>query len=143
MGNLYGNIGTSTPTSLLADPIGAIRKTIAVTLGHGDLTRGTVMVRNATSGLYEPATADTLIAGSIAVVLADDVATGTATAGTAQAATAWFRGRFLRGKVKLAAGVLPAAKYGVLNGMGIMLEEFIPGAGAETTFNNVIPPSGG
>lgn len=138
MGNLYGTIGSTTPTSLLADPVGAIRKTVALTLGNGALTRGTMLVRS-TGGLYAPATADTLIAGSIACVLADDIDTGTATAGTAPAVTAWFRGRFLRGKVKLATGALPEAKYGVLNGMGIMLEEFIPYAGAESTFDNVIP----
>ncbi len=137
MGNLYGTIATSTPQSLLADPVGAVRKAVAVTLGSGKLTRGIVMVRNA-DGLYEPATAATLIAGSIAAVLADDVETGLVTEGTAPAATAWFRGRFIRGAVKLASGALPAAKHGVLNGMGIMLEEFVPAAGAESTFNNVI-----
>ncbi len=138
MGNLYGTVDTLSEDMLLADPMGAVKKGIVVTLGNGLLEKGTVVVRNSSTGMYAPATSETLIAGSIAAVLAEDTQTGTAETGLAVATSAYFRGEFLRGMVKLATGALPTAAYGVLNAMGILLQEYVPATGAEDTLDNAI-----
>lgn len=136
MGNLFGTEGTKTMDMFLANPVGAVIKGVAIKPGNGELTKGVVLVRDASTGLYEPATAATLIAGSICCVLAEDVNTGTGVTGPTYQKSAYFRGHFLRGKVKLANGPLPAAALGVLNGMGIMLEDYVPATGAETVLKN-------
>ena len=138
MGNLFATEGTKTVDMLLADPKGVVFKNVAIVPGGGLLTKGVVLVRNAATGLYAPATAQTLIAGSICCVLGDDVNTGLVGYGTSFTARAYFRGHFLRGKVKLSTGELPAAALGVLNGMGIMLEDYVPATGAETVIDNEI-----
>lgn len=107
MSELYGVIGTSEYTNLLADPQGADAIAIPCEPGNGEVPVGTVMYRKA-SGLWAPAAAAQIVNTNQLVVLKEAVATGNAPASgetaVAENATAYRAGRFIDGVVKLTAG---------------------------------------
>lgn len=138
MQNFFNTEGSKTFNTLLADPIGAEKGAIALAPGNGDLAEGTLVVKNATSGLYEPATALNLVAGSQAAILDAPASTGAEAEGIAVNAPVWVKGIFLKGKVKLVSGSLTAAMVGVLNGQGIRLKAYVPLTGAATEVENEV-----
>ena len=138
MQNLFSTVGSKTFDALLADPLGAEKGSIALAPGKGALTVGTVVVKNTTSGLYEPATAVNLVAGSMAAILDAPASTGAVAEGVAINAPVWVKGTFLKGKVKLASGSLTAAMIGVLNSQGIRLKGYVPNTAAITEIENEV-----
>jgi len=107
MSDLYGVIGTSNYTNLLADPQGADVFGIPCEPGNGDITVGTVMYRKS-SGLWAPAASAQIVNTNQLAVLKEAVATGDAPASgetaVAEDAAAYRAGCFIDGAVTLAAG---------------------------------------
>ena len=125
MSELYGVIGRSNPTQLLADPQGADVIAIPCEPGNGTVARGTVMYRKA-SGLYAPAANGDVTTSNMLVVINEDVETGeTITAGAvAEDAAAYRAGRFVDGAVTLASGsALSAANKVVLRLQNIVFDQ--------------------
>lgn len=106
---LYGKVGSLNPTYLLSDPIGAEPIAIPCEPGAAIIEAGTIMYRKST-GLYAPATTTQMDGSYSLVVLAEDVDV-TVSATVAEDAAAYRSGRFVRGKVKLAAGNAITAAY--------------------------------
>lgn len=130
--NLYGTVGTSNPTYLLADPQGADVIAIPCEPGNGIVARGTVMYRKAT-GLWAPAAAANVVNTNQLAVLDETVDTA-ANATIAEDARAFRGGRFISGKVTLAAGAaLTDAHKATLRTMGIVFNVME----STDTFNNV------
>ena len=88
---------------------------LAVKPGSGLLERGTIVMMGA-DGLYAPAVT-AKFTGALAV-LAEDVDTTSASTGIAPSARAYSAGRFLKGKLKLAAGDLVEMRR-----QGILVED--------------------
>lgn len=102
MSELYGVIGTSNYSNLLADPQGADIISIPCEPGNGTIKRGTVMYRKST-GLYAPAASGDVTTSNMLVVINEEVETGTTVAAGAVAedAAAYRAGCFIDGKVVL------------------------------------------
>ena len=115
---LYNKLGALDPSYLLASGTG---KRIAISLepGNGQVKRGTLMYRKASSVLYAPAAAANVIATNYVVVLGEDVDTDES-ATVAASAMAYSAGEFLTGYVKHGDdSAISAAEEVVLRAMGI------------------------
>lgn len=138
MSSLYGTIGEKTYDQLLADPQGAEVISIPCKPGNGVVRRGTIMFRE-DSGLYSPAATAQVVDTKMLVVLNETVDTGKAPGSgetaTAEDAAAYRKGRFVSGRVTLAAdaAVTDAHKV-VLRKQGIVFDV----KESTTTFNNTI-----
>lgn len=138
MSDLYGVIGTSTYTNLLADPEGADVISVPCKPGNGALAVGTLLYRG-TDGLYAPAATAQVTAANMLVVLAEAIDTGAAPSSGATAvaedAKAYRAGVFIDGAVKLAEGAsLTAENKAVLRGQNIVFDKK---ESAETFTNTV------
>ena len=106
MSELYKTVGSTGYDQLLADPQGADVITISCEPGNGVITRGTLMYTKATK-MYAPAAAAQAVDTNMLVVLNENVDTGNTPAkgetATAEDAAAYRAGRFIDGRVKLAA----------------------------------------
>lgn len=130
--SLYSKIGESSPTYLLADPQGADVIAISCKPGNGTVKRGTVMYREA-NGMWSPAAAANAVATNQLAVLDETVDT-TASATIAEDARAFRAGRFIKGKVTLAADAAVTADVEVvLRTQGIVFDPMV----SNETFNNV------
>lgn len=117
---LYAQIGESQDYALLAG-VGTERTVgIAVKPGNGTLERGTVMMMG-TDGLYAPAVT-AKFTGALAV-LDETVESGDSATGIAPSVRAYSAGRFLKAKLKLAAGTLAAADLLEMRRQGILVED--------------------
>ena len=135
---LYNTIGTSAYDQLLADPNGAEVISIPCEPGNGTVKRGTVMYRKA-SGLWAPAATANVVNTNQLAVLNEEVETGSAPASgttvTAEDAAAYRSGRFVDGRVTLAASAaLTEAHKVVLRQQGIV---FLEKEGTGTFTNTV------
>lgn len=103
--NLYGKIGETGYSALLADAQGADKIAVPCEPGNGEIARGTVLYRKA-SGLWAPAASGQVSTSYMLAVLDEDIDTGSAVTGAsvAEDAAAYRAGCFIDGKVKLAAG---------------------------------------
>lgn len=122
MSNMYATIGTSVPKMLLVDPNGADKIAIACTPGKGEIKRGQVMFRES-NGLYSPAASADIATNKMLVVIDEDIDTGASVPvdAVAENAAAYRSGRFIDGRVKLAAdAALTAAHKVVLRQQGIV-----------------------
>lgn len=117
---LYAAIGESKDYSLLAETGTERTVGLAVKPGSGLLERGTIVMMGA-DGLYAPAVT-AKFTGALAV-LAEDVDTTSASTGIAPSARAYSAGRFLKGKLKLAAGALAAGDLVEMRRQGILVED--------------------
>ena len=117
---LYAQIGESQDYSLLAETGTERTVGLAVKPGSGLLERGTIVMLG-TDGLYTPAVTGKMT-GALAV-LAESVETTEENAGIAPSARAYSAGRFLKAKLKLAAGALAAADLLEMRRQGIMVED--------------------
>lgn len=138
MTQMYGVIGTSNPTNLLADPQGADRIAIPCEPGSGTIPAGTVMYRKE-SGLWAPATADEVVDTNQFAILNDAVDAGEAPAAgetaVATDAVAYRAGRFIDGMVTLDAGTaLTEADKVILRMQGIVFNK----KESITTFDNTL-----
>ena len=132
MGALFGTIGTSTPSPLIADPQGAELIAIPCEPGNGSLSRGQIMYRKS-SGMYAPAATGNIIGTNDLTVLDEDVNTS-ADAAVAEDARAFRSGRLIGSKLIVASdGTLTAAHKLVLRQQGILLEVM---ADPDATFDN-------
>lgn len=135
--SLYGVIGTKNPNYLLSDPQGAEKIAIPCEPGNGIVKRGTVMYRKET-GLWAPAAAENAITTNQLAVLDETVDTAGLDAGTkviAEDARAYRAGRFVKGRVTLAAdAAVTAAAEVVLRTQGIVFSQMV-GTG---TFDNTV-----
>lgn len=132
--SLYEVIGKNEPEYLLADPQGADLIAIPCTPGKGTVNRGTVMYRDAASGMWSPASAAEAVDTNELAVLDETVDTS-ASATIAEDARAYRAGRLIRGKVTLSESAeVTAAIALVLRKQGIVLD---PMESTET-FNNVV-----
>lgn len=127
MSELYKKIGESGYDQLLADPQGADVIAVPCEPGNGDIKRGTILYRKA-SGLWAPAAAAQIVNTNQLVVLNEDVATGNAPASgttvTAEDAAAYRAGRFIAGRVTLAAdAALTEAHKVILRQQGIVFDQ--------------------
>ena len=125
MSDLYGVIGTSGYSNLLADPQGADVIGIPCEPGNGDIPAGTIMYRKS-NGLYAPAASGQISTSYYLVVLGEDVATGASVApgAVAENAKAFRAGIFVDGAVKLASnGTVTAAHKVVLKLGGIVFDK--------------------
>lgn len=130
--SLYSKIGESSPTYLLADPQGADVIAISCKPSNGTVKRGTVMYREA-NGMWSPAAAANAVAANQLAVLDETVDT-TASATIAEDARAFRAGRFIKGKVTLAADAAVTADVEVvLRTQGIVFDPMV----SNETFNNV------
>lgn len=141
MTDLYNTIGTRSYDNLLADPQGADVITIPCKPGNGAVARGTVMYREAT-GLWSPAASAQVVSTNQFAVLNEDVDTGAAPASGVKAvaadAAAYRAGRFIAGKVKLAASAaLTEAHKVILRTQGIVFDPMESTA----TFDNSVTGS--
>ena len=131
MAEMYGVVGTSNPTYLLADPQGADVFAIPCEPGNGVVKRGTVMYRKA-SGMWAPAAAAQAVITNQLCVLDEEVDT-TADAAIAEDARAFRAGCFIKGKVTLAAdAAITDAVETVLRAQNIVFDRMVE----TTTFNN-------
>lgn len=138
MSELYEVIGTRNYDQLLADPQGADVIAIPCKPGNGTVKRGTVMYREA-SGLYSPAASAQIVSTNQLVVLNEDVDTGSAPASgetaVAKDAAAYRAGRFVSGRVKLAAdAALTDAHKVILRLQNIVFDQME----STTTFDNTV-----
>ena len=138
MSELYTKIGESGYDQLLADPQGADVIAVPCEPGNGDIKRGTILYRKA-SGLWAPAAAAQIVNTNQLVVLNEAVATGSAPASgvtaTAEDAAAYRAGRFIDGRVTLAAdAALTEAHKVVLRQQGIVFDK----KESTTTFTNTV-----
>ena len=134
MSELYGVIGSSTYSNLLADPQGADIISIPCEPGNGTIKRGTVMYRKST-GLYVPAENGDVTTSNALVVLNEEVDTGTTVpAGTvAEDAAAYRAGCFIDGAVVLKSNAaLSDANKVVLRLQNIVFDK----AESTSTFDN-------
>lgn len=133
MSELYGKIGESNPTYLLADPTGAEKVAVSVKPDEGTLERGTVLYRG-TDNLYAKAAAANVSATNYLVVLDEDV---TIAAGTtvAPVANAYRAGRLVRSRVKVGDTKVTAAQEVILRGQGIVLSNLMEEAEEITNTN--------
>lgn len=127
MSELYKKIGESGYDQLLADPQGADVIAVPCEPGNGDIKRGTILYRKA-SGLWAPAAAAQIVNTNQLVVLNEDVATGNAPASgttvTAEDVAAYRAGRFIDGRVTLAAdAALTEAHKVILRQQGIVFDQ--------------------
>lgn len=131
--SLFRTVGSKEPTYLLADPQGLDTIAIPCEPGNGIVAMGTVMYRKAT-GLWAPAAAENVVGTNQLVVLGETVDT-TANATIAEDAKAYRGGRFIAGKVTLAAGAaITDAQKVTLRTMGILFDVME----STGTFNNII-----
>lgn len=131
--SLFKTVGTKEPAYLLADPQGLDTIAIPCEPGNGIVAMGTVMYRKAT-GLWAPAAAANVVSTNQLAVLGETVDTA-ANATIAEDAKAYRGGRFINGKVTLAAGAVVTDAHKVtLRTMGILFD-VMEGTG---TFNNVV-----
>lgn len=131
---MYEVIGKNDPTYLQADPQGADIIAIPCTPGNGTINRGTIMYRDAATGLWAPATvAEAVDTNELAVL--DETVNTDASATIAEDARAYRAGRLVRSKVTLAANAeVTAAVQLVLRKQGIMLDPMV----STDTFNNTV-----
>ena len=127
MSELYKKIGESGYDQLLADPQGADVIAVPCEPGNGDIKRGTILYRKA-SGLWAPAAAAQIVNTNQLVVLNEAVATGSAPESgktvTAEDAAAYRAGRFIDGRVTLAAdAALTEAHKVILRQQGIVFDQ--------------------
>lgn len=125
MSDLYGVIGTSGYSNLLADPQGADVIGIPCEPGNGDIPAGTVMYRKS-NGLYAPAASGQISTSYYLVVLGEAVSTGDSVkpGAVAEDAKAYRAGIFVDGAVKLASnGTVTAAHKVVLKLNGIVFDK--------------------
>lgn len=127
MSKLYDTIGESRYDQLLADPQGAEVFSIPCKPGNATVKRGTVMYRE-NSGLWSPAAAANVVNTNQLAVLNEDVETGEApgsgNTATAEDAAAYRSGRFVNGRVTLAADAeLTDAHKVILRQQGIVFVE--------------------
>lgn len=124
MSDLYTVAGSFTYSNLLASPEGADVISIPCTPGQGTIPMGTVMYRDSSTGLYNAAANGQISTSYALVVLAEDVATGSATSAVAEDAKAYRAGIFIDGAVILASnGTLSAANKVVLGYSGIRFDK--------------------
>ena len=117
---IYAQIGESRDYALLAG-VGTERTVgIAVKPGSGTLERGTLVMLGA-DGLYAPAVTGKFT-GALAV-LDETTETGNSATGIAPSVRAYSAGRFLKAKLKLAAGALAAADLVEMRRQGILVED--------------------
>ena len=106
MSELNRVIGKRSYDQLLADPQGAEVISIPCKPGNGTVKRGTVMYREE-SGLWSPAATANVVGTNQLAVLNEDVETGddpgSGNTATAEDAAAYRSGRFVNGRVTLAA----------------------------------------
>ena len=138
MSNLYGIIGQSTPDHLLADPLNGHPIAIPMEPGNGTVKRGTVVYRKA-SGLWAAAASAQIVNTNLFAVLNEEIDTGEAPASgdtaVAENAAAYETGRFIDGRVTLAAdAALTAAHKVVLARQGIFFDQKTTAA----EFNNSV-----
>lgn len=126
MSELYGKIGESNPSYLLADPTGAEKVAVSVKPEEGTIERGTVLYRG-TDNLYVKAAASNVVATSYLVVLDEDVTIG-AEETVAPVASAYRAGRLVRSKVLVDGTKATAAQEVVLRGQGIVLSNLMEDA---------------
>ena len=136
--SLYEVVGTKNPTYLLSDPQGAEKIAIPCEPGNGIVKRGTVMYRKET-GLWAPAAEGNAVSTNQLAVLYETVDTAGLDAGTkviAEDARAYRAGRFVKGRVTLAAdAAVTAAAEVVLRAQGIVFSQM---AGAAAFDNSVV-----
>lgn len=141
MSEIYSTVGAREYDQLLADPQGADLVTIPCKPGNGSIKRGTVMYREA-SGLWSPAAAANVVNTNQLAVLNENVETGNAPASgdtaVAEDGAAWRAGRFVAGRVTLAAdAALTDAHKVILRQQGIVFDPMESTAG----FNNSVTGS--
>lgn len=127
MSELYKKIGESGYDQLLADPQGADVIAVPCEPGNGDIKRGTILYRKS-SGLWAPAAAAQIVNTNQLAVLNEAVATGSAPESgktvTAEDAAAYRAGRFIDGRVTLAAdAALTEAHKVILRQQGIVFDQ--------------------
>ena len=121
MSELFGVIGTQSPSYLLADPQGVDKISISCEPGNGSLSRGQIMYRKA-SGMYAPAATGNIIGTNNLVVL-DEAVNTSASLTVAEDARAFRAGRLIGSKLIVASGgTLTAAHKLVLRQQGIVLD---------------------
>lgn len=129
--SLFDTIGTKTYANLLADPEGANKIAVPVQPGQGKLLPGCLLYRN--GNMWLKATTSQISTSYALAVLADEVDTD-ANLLIAEDAAAYIAGKFIRGKVFLAAGDTITAAYElVLRLEGITLEPMDNGAESVNT----------
>lgn len=101
MSNLYGTIGESKPSYLLARPGGELIS-IPCKPNEGEITIGTLMYRGS-DGMYAAADAEKAVTTEYLAVLGETVDTS-ANAEIAEDAKAYIAGCFIDGKVTLKGG---------------------------------------
>ena len=132
MAILYGLVTNSNPDWLLSSPENAEAIAVPVEPGNGVIERGTVLYRKA-SGMYAPASASECTVTNALVVLNTTV-DSSANATIAEDVDAYRAGRFVYGRVKLAAGAaVTAAVAQVLRLQNIVFDQ----AENAAEFNNV------
>lgn len=147
MASMYGKIGESNPTYLLADPQGADVIAVPVEPGQGKLKRGSLLYRKST-GMYALAGTSQISTSYFLAVLNEDVDTGASVGvgAVAEDAAAYRAGRFIDGKVTYdnsgtatkvtAAHKLVLRLFGILFDVDENAEEFDNGAYTVTYMPN-------
>lgn len=137
--NLFEKVGQFDYKELLAEAEGTLQA-VVLKPGGGDIARGTVLVRDE-EGFYAPAAAAAIAPTAMMAVLSQDASTGDAASGEGIPATAYTKGVFLRGKLKLASDEeMTLAALAVLNNVGIETRQSIASTGEMELFENTVSP---
>lgn len=99
MATLYSNIGQKADANLLADPQGAVKITVPLTPGKGEIAVGTLVYRKA-NGFWEPAATAQMDGSAELAVIREAVDTGSVATGIAEDGLCYRAGRFINGTVK-------------------------------------------
>ena len=143
MSKLFEQIGQNDPNYLLAGAVGMDVIGVPMKPGSGIVKRGTIVYRDASTGLWAPAAAANAVITNQLAVLDETVdATGVVDGSKTIAADAraYRAGHFVRGRVTLASdAAVTAAVETVMRAQGIVLDQMVS---TGTFDNSVTTPTG-
>lgn len=133
--NLVKDLGTSTPSALLAGVgIPAPIDGAGVAPGQGVLSAGQLMKQDPTTKLYSKATGDDIAVSVKMGILATDKDTGTETTGDGFVCPVYLGGEFIRSRV--IPGDLTEPQEATLQAMGFYLSDELTFGTAPTVIDN-------
>lgn len=137
---LFKEIGRNDPSYLIASPVGMDIISVSMKPGNGTVKRGTVIYRDAATGMWAPAAAAQVVATNQLAVIDETVdATGVHSGSTtiAESARAYRAGHFVTGKVTLKNdATLTAAAEVALRAQGIVFNRMVDTATFDNTTND-------
>lgn len=119
--SLYGKIGESNPSALLAEADGVRKISVAMAPGNGIAARGAICYKDAATGMYKPAALADIIDANQLVVLDETVDTDESTE-IGMAAAAYREATLIREKVTITGeDALTRAAEATLRKQGLYL----------------------